>query len=513
MKRAVPKNMSIYGKFQMTIKKTIYMKRNNIIHLRLKIAKLIILAFCFPVFSACNNWLDVTPLGQTGEDKMFENADGFHQALAGSYSLLLSDSTYSTELTCGFPDEIVRYWNQQSEFYKFNYSDVNAAIRLGGTWRDMYKTIANLNLLLDHAKDKIPATLENYNLVVGEAKALRAYLHLDLLQLFGPVLRDGMDKPAIPYREEFSNIITRRMSAREVLGKIKTDLEEAYQLLKQDPINTYGRKDATTDITLENKAFALRYRGLRMNYYAVCATMARMYLLLNDKPGALKYAQEVINADHIFQLVKREDLVNDKDLMFQREIVWGLYDPQIKTHLSDKHAYARFNIDVSFRDYVYTRQESQGGTGDYRLSYWWEQTATTPTYHVLAKYKRTLNEAGRDVTFYDMIIGMIRLSEVYYIAAEANLGTNNAETYRLLNIVRKSRNIEALSESLKENAAGLLEQIVYEYQKEFWGEGRLFYLYKRLYHDIIVRDAVIPASHTIFELPLPKDEIEYGGNK
>ncbi|MDR0766582.1 MAG: RagB/SusD family nutrient uptake outer membrane protein, partial [Odoribacteraceae bacterium] len=148
------------------------------------------LAFLFPLAS-CNDWLDVVPLGEVDEDKMFEDERGFHETLAGSYSLLTSPATYGMELTAGFPDEIVRYWDERSEFFNFKYDDANVVGRLSSTWSKMYETIANLNLLLGHAGKWTPETLPHYNLIVGEAKGLRAYLHLDLLRIFGPVLPDG----------------------------------------------------------------------------------------------------------------------------------------------------------------------------------------------------------------------------------------------------------------------------------------------------------------------------------
>lgn len=54
--------------------------------------------------------------------------------------------------------------------------------------------------------------------------------------------------------------------------------------------------------------------------------------------------------------------------------------------------------------------------------------------------------------------------------------------------------------------------MIYEYQKDFWGEGKLFYLYKRLFLDIDTRDESVKASRDIYKLPVPEDEIEFGDN-
>ncbi|MDR0766325.1 MAG: RagB/SusD family nutrient uptake outer membrane protein, partial [Odoribacteraceae bacterium] len=357
-----------------------------------------------------------------------------------------------------------------------------------------------------------PETLPHYNLIVGEAKGLRAYLHLDLLRIFGPVLPDGMDQPSIPYRDEFSNNIIRQMSARDVLAKIEKDLKEARDLLADDPINEHGRQNPDySDNSSENKVYAYRFRGIRMNYYAVCATLARYYLLIGNKSEALTYALEVINADKIFQLGNAKS--NTQDYMFQPELVWAIYDAEINKqgHLGNSDFFINYSISDLFRSFVYG--EGYGLPDDPRLNHWWGQTATAPVIHYLSKYFRTTDlNTNTDITKWEKLISMIRLSELYYIAAEANIGTDNAEARRLLQAVRNARNLATspLPETLTE--AELLEQIVFEQLKEFWGEGKLFYTYKRLFRDIIIRQNTIPASKAIFELPVPREEIEYGNN-
>lgn len=72
----------------------------------------------------------------------------------------------------------------------------------------------------------------------------------------------------------------------------------------------------------------------------------------------------------------------------------------------------------------------------------------------------------------------MRLTEMYYIAAEANLENNAPEAYRLLNEVRVSRNLDPLPETLKNEPVALTKQLIYEYQKDTWGEGKLFYFYQ-----------------------------------
>ncbi|MDR1273956.1 MAG: RagB/SusD family nutrient uptake outer membrane protein [Odoribacteraceae bacterium] len=472
----------------------------------MKITYYILLALAL---ASCNGWLDVTPLGQVGEDKMFADERGFQESLAGSYSQLASTAAYGLELTAGFPDEIARYWNKRSEFHDFNYADAAVVKRLSATWNKMYEIIANLNLLLEHAKKYDEKSLPRYNLIVGEAKGLRAYLHLDLLRLFGPVLPDGLDSPSIPYRDEFSNNIIRRMPAREVLARIETDLTDARRLLQDDPVKRFGRENGIlVDDTREAKAYAYAYRGIRMNYYAATATLARLHLLAGNKTAALERAREVIAATTIFQPGNAKS--NAQDYMYQPELVWAIHDAKIGDKLGSASYFGiGYPLDAAFRSYVYAA--GHGIPDDARLNHWWGRTGTTPAIDYLSKYIRVM-DGTTDVTKWKPVISMIRLTELYYIAAEALLDTDLAEARRLLQTVRDARNLSTSPLPATLSREALLEQIVLEQLKEFWGEGKLFYTYKRLARPIIIRQSTIPFSRAIFELPVPTEEIEYGNN-
>ena len=480
-----------------------------------------ICSLCLLMLVGCDSWLDVKPYGEVEENKMFETEEGFLQTLSGSYLLLTDPSAYGWELTAGFPEEIVRYWNKRSEFYVFDYTNVDVVARLDATWLKIYEAIANTNLLLQNLEGKDATDFEHYNLIKGEALGLRAYLHLDLLRLYGPVLKkNGLEKKAIPYHEEFSNQTVKLMTASEVISRIQRDLDSAYVLLADDPIKIYGRDESKyaeswdEPLAPEVKGLAFSYRGCRMNYYAVCATLARLYLLKEESAKALKYANEVIvDGKEIFGLADWDDF-DEGDYMFERELIWSLYDQNTQDHLVSTLKSYDYALDKYYNDYVYTDARSYGNEEDVRYSNWFTYSKTSPAFWYLSKYQRSYSSADQsDQTPWRTMVPMIRLSELYYIAAEANLETNPAESYRLLNEVRYSRNLSDLPSTMESNAGQLRDQILYEYQKEFWSEGKLFYFYKRLFLDIQTREERIAAKEEIYELPIPRDEIEFGDNK
>ena len=156
---------------------------------------------------ACSDWLDVQPKGTISAATLLEDEIGFKEVLAGVYTTMSAKDAYGLELTCGFVDAMAQYWeissvtdNQLYDFMHFDLTTTGAENRLERVWTKMYQAISNLNILLSDLRKYGPADFTDYNLIKGEALGLRAYLHLDLLRLFGPVLTGGAgrDEPSIP---------------------------------------------------------------------------------------------------------------------------------------------------------------------------------------------------------------------------------------------------------------------------------------------------------------------------
>jgi hypothetical protein len=73
---------------------------------------------------------------------------------------------------------------------------------------------------------------------------------------------------------------------------------------------------------------------------------------------------------------------------------------------------------------------------------------------------------------------MVRLTEMYYIAAECAVTNGDSTTATaLLDTVRVHRNLPVYPAVLTQ--ASLNTEIQKEYQKEFIGEGQMFFFYKR----------------------------------
>lgn len=476
-----------------------------------------VILICF-AFISCQNWLDLTPYDRIGEDDLFATEDGFQQALTGIYARMSKSDLYGMELSFGMADLLGQYWNiyavnnRHYSLINYDYRHVDAESIINQVWYEMYKGIAETNNLLQALNAREESEFEQWKLLKGEALALRAFMHLELLEYFGPMNVAMSEQASIPYREEYSKELVPLLPGKEVFGKIKRDLKEAFVLLEDDPIRSIGHVSEYSilgDEKQENiyhNSF-LDKRNIRMNYYAVEALLAKISLMEGNKQDAYKYAWDVIESGK-FSLVDENDLVvvdSKKDLHYSDEIIFSLYMGKQQSicenylGYGDEINYSYYFLPSSIDD-IYTA--GKGSTVDYRRSYWFNAD------ELFIKYKKP---ADIDPA-YQSEIPIIRLSELYYIAAEAQIEENDSRALELLNAVRENRNIgELFQEDITLNET-ILRHIVYDMRKDFWGEGKMFKTYKRLNMNILDGVSEIPASENIFVLPIPKEELEFGGN-
>ena len=249
------------------------------------------------VLEGCNNWLDVKPADRVNEDKVFNSEKGFHSALNGIYIELIKPELYGVSMSCEMIELLAQRYKvaETNKNYQvltdFKYTEDYVKGRLQLTWDAVYKLILNCNMILENAERQRNILSDpGYAVVRGEALALRAFLHFDMLRLFGPVYSEKPSDTAIPYVEKVSVSTSDVLPADTVVyGRILRDLKEAESLLLTgDPVVTEGPKlEEDTDNTYT-------FRSLRLNYFAVLALEARVYLYAGDKKNALEYARMLI---------------------------------------------------------------------------------------------------------------------------------------------------------------------------------------------------------------------------
>ena len=479
-----------------------------------KILYTMILACC-TLLTSCDDWLEVKPYDKISEGELLKSEEGYQKMLNGIYIDLNSEALYGKTLTVEMIEVMGgaytigtdnSVWGNYKYLSTYKYAKENWRGRLDQTWNKAYALILNCNKILETIDENQHLfTGGSYYVVKGEALALRAMLHFDMLRLFGPVYSKDSDKKAIPYYTKQTNTPEPILTAEEVAGQVAADLEDARTLLANDPVKTEGTlmsgaQDGTSNF--------MRYRALRLNYYAVEALLARVCLYMGDKKDAFKYASDVIKtADNgIFPFVDKSLVTGspaDPDRIFSSEVLFALTNTSRGTIHKNFYDPSRLPNYVFYMDnslmsnIVFGGATTTGGyQDDYRYRANWIATGSNRYFY---KYSDMVANGSIQNT----MIPMLRLGEMFLIAAESQ-SNDLAKGVQYVNALRRNRgvaNLQTLTPDL----------LKYEYIRELYGEGQLFYLYKRLNSDVITSansNKNPKASDLIFVVPLPDSETE-----
>ena len=311
----------------------------------------------------------------------------------------------------------------------------------------MYNIIGNINNFLKYIDKNRPVikTGKYYELMKGEALGLRAFLHFDLLRLFGPVYSENPTGKAIPYRVSFDQKATPVLPAEQVVTYVLKDLHEADSLLEVSDNKSF---EIPNTYDKEYNAFESS-RQMRMNVYAVRAMLARVYLYKGDaesKAKALTYAREVVESgyfdlyednsnpvlfgEHVFGLnVYELDKLLEEEGKYKTRIPEGqlsetYYILRTKENFDEQfETGSRGTYDIRANTHAF-KNVSGDGDKKYKLCLKYDQSKYTSNY---SKY------AGKDV------LPLIRLPEMYYIIAECE--TDKEKSVEALNTVMWARGI------------------------------------------------------------------------
>ncbi len=494
------------------------------------IVKSLLIIFTFLIMCSCENWLEVNPKSQVKSSVLFETEQGYKDALIGSYLKMTDGGLYGKELTLGYLDVLAQQYqmptgNPYNNDAKYEY-DKNKN-KIGTIWSKTYNIIANINNILLNIEEGGDVMHPNVkNIIKGECLGLRAYLHFDLLRLFtwGNLANDksSMSKMAIPYLEKYDKNIPEQRTVEEVLDLIKNDLKEAAELLNK--FGTYGVKPKPVDFELpdQSKFFDSEQRSKRFNYFAVRATQARIALWEGDYSIGKGICEEIIKEKgNKFAWITSGNINVDpeeKDYTFSSEHIFALdiakhYEKYVEKHIDPDYYNTPISVQQNNDLFYLTKEKAESlfevgdsygsiGDSDYRYT---EVLDRGSEKNFILKFH--FEEGSK---FYNNV-PLIKISEIYLIAAECALKAENADkgsAIDYLNTLRRNRNIVVeLEEELSIDDVD--KEIFKEYRKEFLMEGVLFYYYKR------TDKKVIPNTNTVmgdeqYVFPLPDIEVDLG---
>lgn len=480
------------------------MKINKIIYIGL---------FCLFVTS-CNKWLTIEPTDQISEGELYSNADGYHNQINGVYRALGSASLYGRELTWGIVDVLGQSYylstnnihtDMNAHFYasSYNYKNIYVVPSIARFWEDMYNAIANCNDIIDHAEKADTMMFFNKgaerDLILGEAYALRAMLHLDILRLFAPAPIKNSSEKLIPYVTVFPTRIPVPMDTKEVMKNIIADLEKGEQLTAGYDVSNQGII-LTTSYRLEsynsnnNQRFTSN-RGYRLNHYAIKALIARACMYAGDqtnKEKALKYAEELILLNK-FKFTSSYNFGMGNIKLYD-DVIFALHSNK----LNDIYSYINKDNElgltiISFSDVF------GNDTKDLRSQQWFYDESYRR--YLPLKILHRDGSGGKEV-YNNRMLPMLRISEMYYIAAECLFESNKEKAVSYLKAVKTGRSANSNISDVQ-NQSAFNQLILDDARREFMCEGQIFFFYKRLNLPIRIENNKEKILDQEFVLPIP----------
>ena len=449
---------------------------------------------------SCDDWFDISPKTDVKAEDLFETENGFLSSLAGIYVLMTDEAVYGRDLSFGLVEQLAQMYdvipegaNSKTDIYNYNQitsGGYNTKGNFERTWLAGYNIIANANNLfkwLDQKGDEVIHHEETRNMIRGEALAIRAALHFDLLRLWGPAnyatSEDARKTKCIPYRTVADKEKLSLLEAQQVVANIIADLDSAKQLLSYE-----------SNLDLSN--YSTASRRFRFNYHAVNALLARVHNYAGNSEQARAAAIEVIDNCGLDLKSGNDDdpILFDETLcavnLYQMKDNLSTYFDagdkiQTKYHVKYSTLNAIFEISGSESEDMRARSAAFARNSDYQMA-------------VTKKYQDNDNEA----------IPLLRLPEMYYIVCENSEGD---EAAYYINLVRNRRGISSSKNVVCDTQEQRVDALLREYRKEFYAEGQFFYFLKS--HGVtgsLVHSPEVSLTAENFVLPLPDAEREYG---
>jgi hypothetical protein len=392
----------------------------------------------------------------------------------------------------------------QDGLYTFNHSASTGSY--SGYWSQIYFSLLQVNNLLQNISQLEAGGATGYDSYKGQALTLRAIMYFDLVRLYGKSYDVDKNAYGVP------NITTPLMSSEQPLrntvnenyNQIITDLKAGAPLLPKTKTNGY------------------------VNYYGNLAMQARVYLYMKDYPNALKAAEEIITSN-VYTLYSNAAWVDSWKLQYGSESILeiGVYPLEGDLGANSIGAYHRRKGDGGSTilgwfiasDYFLNRLKEDAADVRWGVMNTDEvSTTANPRKGALYKYSGSITLAGDGKSTPTAVnLKLIRLSEVYLIAAEAALPANTTKAATYLNAIRKrAPNLIAATA-----ATVTVDMILDERSKELYGEGHRFFDMMRLNKSITYNDEIIAISvptrpktidRTFFKTLLPISQAEINAN-
>ena len=497
------------------------------------------------IFSGCHSWLDVQPEDQVTDGQLFSTESGFRTALNGIYVELSNNALYGGELSVDAVEILAQRYDfsgNTTNAYRlgtYNYTIDYAKSKFAAVWEKAYSLIANCNKLLEYAeKNEEVLTGKMRKMIIGEAMALRAFLHFDMLRLFAPAPVNDDGQAYVPYVETYPDIHPESIKVTPFLDKVVRDLVKAKSLVADFDTTAAGVLASSSGKMRMSKANILagpsfNYgdffagRGYRLTYYSITALLARVYQYAGKNEDAFRCASEVVEYgkksgtlfyqdDFAGVTVNNGTSIADfdqkSDFKLKSSLIFAAYNEKAYEGAGIK---SYFNLSSKTEDgtplasnyfqlkrvELFTNRGVEEWATDVR-----SKNMIFPALEVIpVSAKWYVYSKNPDVAEHLKISPVIRLTEMNYILAECHARNGNyGEAYGILNNIRAGRQLDRLA--VGNSWEEFLIDLIGDARREWISEGQLFFLYKRLDAAFNLNGEMHKLTRGEASLPLPKDQ-------
>ena len=266
----------------------------------------------------------------------------------------------------------------------------------------------------------------------------------------------------------------------------------------------------TENYNVELEDEYLGFRRFRFNYYAVKAIQARLYMYLGKKAEAYAIAKEIIgavdrNGRKVLKLAGAKD-IGSGNYALPLECILALSNYEIEDNTKN----VLYPI-TAFSDILYLTEmqlysdlfAGQSTAMNNRI-HLWDRLQDGTKRNLLKKYNQPTSSSNTDMKVLatqKQVVPLIRLSEIYLIAIETAPTLDEANAFYIPYM--KARNVDA--SPLREEQ--LMAEVIREYRREFFGEGQMFYTYKRLGTKNMLWKTDREVGEQDYIVPLPSTEL------
>ncbi|MBC5623200.1 MULTISPECIES: RagB/SusD family nutrient uptake outer membrane protein [Butyricimonas] len=470
---------------------------------------------------SCNSFLDIKPEGELVQDEQFKDVQGYRDAMYGIYASMAQGELYGMMMNWGLADVLgQQFGDEYGQFADasdgwagskyayikyasiYDYKDQRMEKQIESVWTKLYECISYVNNVIVNIDREDLNKDPDLKLIKGEAYAVRAFLHFEVMRLFCDNYRMNPDAGGVPYAYTFDLSSKKVYTLAQCYDNVLADLSEAARSLA-------GDGDIYNTTTVDSYR---RKRYSHCNLYAAWAIKARVFYTRGDLDSAAYYAEKVIASPGV-GLTERQNFEHVKRYGTHTELIWGLFTNKMYTDYKELFLQSAVTLNATLRADIkalYEVSQFTADSKDLRYTSFFQDKGYEG--HFFIRLLSPTEGASNKPTQYFNGTCLVRLPEMYYILAEANYSKDKEKALGYLNAVRGSRGLADIEASLVDSQDKFLKEMTRERTREFYGEGQMFSFYKCHnlgFRDFLDKVDVVP-SKDVFVLPWPKSEQEYG---